>query len=138
MIANIIYLTLANFLKFLPILIVAIVTAQIIGSYIPKDMREKILKEKGRNIIRASGIGIATPGPLAAYLPLLKVLNEKGLPLSIIVAFITGQTLVGPMRLFLEVKYFGIIFFVYRVIISFLIAVGIGMCFRFLEKYIRF
>lgn len=138
MITNIIYLTLANFLKFLPILIVAIVTAQIIGSYIPKDMREKILKEKGRNIIRASGIGIATPGPLAAYLPLLKILNEKGLPLSIIVSFITGQTLVGPMRLFLEVEYFGIIFFVYRVIISFLIAVGIGTCFRFLEKHIRF
>lgn len=138
MITNIIYLTLANFLKFLPILIVAIVTAQIIGSYIPKDMGEKILKEKGRNIIRASGIGIATPGPLAAYLPLLKVLNEKGLPLSIIVSFITGQTLVGPMRLFLEVEYFGIIFFVYRVIISFLIAVGIGTCFQFLEKHIRF
>lgn len=138
MITNIIYLTLANFLKFLPILIVAIVTSQIIGSYIPKDMREKILKEKGRNIIRASGIGIATPGPLAAYLPLLKVLNEKGLPLSIIISFITGQTLVGPMRLFLEVGYFGIIFFVYRVIISFLIAVGIGTCFRFLEKHIRF
>jgi len=138
MITNIIYLTLANFLKFLPILIVAIVIAQIIGSYIPKYMREKILKEKGRNIIRASGIGIATPGPLAAYLPLLKVLNEKGLPLSIIVSFITGQTLVGPMRLFLEVEYFGIIFFIYRVIISFLIAVGIGTCFQFLEKHIRF
>lgn len=138
MITNIIYLTLANFLKFLPILIVAIVTAQIINSYISKEMIEKILKEKGRNIIRASGIGIATPGPLVAYLPLLKVLYGKGLPLSIIVAFITSQTLVGPMRLFLEVEYFGIIFFVYRVIISFLIAVGIGTCFRFLEKHIRF
>lgn len=136
MITDIIYLTLVNFLKVIPILIVAIVVSQIINSYISEKTMEKLLNEEGRNVIKASAVGIVSPGPLAAYLPLLKVLKRKGLSLSIIVSFITSQTLVGLMRLFLEVGYFGIMFFVYRVIISFLIAVGVGTCFRFLGKYI--
>jgi uncharacterized membrane protein YraQ (UPF0718 family) len=137
MITNIIYLTLINFLNFLPVLVISIVVAQIINSYISKEAIKKILKEKKGNTIRASGIGLLTPGPLASYLPFLKTLKKRGLPLSMIVAFITSQTLVGPMRLFLEVEYFGITFFVYRVIISFLIAVSVGMIYHFLEEYIE-
>ncbi len=135
MITEILYPATINFLKVLPILIIAIIASQIINSYIPKEKAQ--LKENEKNIAKASAIGIATPGPLLAYLPLLKTLKDKGLPISIIVAFMTAQTLVGPARLFLEVNYFGITFFIYRVIIAFLIAVGIATCFRFLEKYME-
>jgi len=138
MITNILYLTLINFLKILPILIIAIVVSQIINSYIRKEKIKQISKENEKNIVKASAIGITTPGPLLVFLPLLKTLKKKGLPISIIVAFITGQTLIGPARLFLEVGYFGIMFFIYRVIIAFLIAIGIGTCFKFLEKYVKF
>ena len=138
MITNILYLTLINFLKILPILIIAIVASQVINSYIKKEKIKKTFKESETNIAKASVTGIATPGPLLVFLPILKTLKKKGLPISIIVAFITGQTLIGPARLFLEVGYFGIMFFVYRVIIAFLIAVGIATSFRFLEKYIKF
>jgi len=138
MILDILKLTIENFLKILPIIVAAIIAAQVIKVYLPEDKVKSSFKENEKNIVKASAIGIATPGPLLAFLPLLKSLKEKSLPLSIIVAFITGQTLIGPMRLFLEVGYFGILFFVYRVIIAFLIAIGIATCFRILEKYVKF
>ncbi|MDH5769946.1 MAG: permease [Candidatus Bathyarchaeota archaeon] len=133
MTADLIYLVIENLLKLSPILVVAIVVAQIIDSYLSEETVKKIIKEK--SIIKVAAVGLATPGPLVAYLPFLKVLKRRGLPLSIIVAFVTAQTLVGPMRSFIEVEYFGAAFFVYRVIFSFLTAVGIGTCYRFLEKH---
>lgn len=138
MITNILYLILINFLKILPILIVAIVASQIITSYVSKEKIKNTFRENEKNIVKASIAGIATPGPLLVFLPILKTLKKKGLPISIIVAFITGQSLIGPARLFLEVGYFGIMFFVYRVIISFFIAIGIATCFRLLERYTNF
>lgn len=127
-----------DFLKVLPILVAAIIASQMIKYYLPKEKIGASFGESEKNITKAAAVGLVTPGPLLAYLPLLKTLKEKGLAVSIIVAFITSQTLIGPMRLFLEVGYFGIAFFAYRVILAFLIAIGIATCFRFLEKYIKF
>lgn len=138
MIIEILYLTLISFLKILPILVIAIVLSQIISIYLPQEKTEMVFKANKKNLAKASVVGIATPGPLLAFLPLLKTFKKKGVPVSIIAAFITGQTLIGPMRFFLEVNYFGITFFIYRVIVAFLIAMSVAVCFRFLEKYIKF
>jgi len=138
MIIEILYLTLISFLKILPILVIAIVLSQIISIYLPQEKTEMVFKANKKNLAKASVVGIATPGPLLAFLPLLKTFKKKGVSVSIIAAFITGQTLIGPMRFFLEVNYFGITFFIYRVIVAFLIAMSVAVCFRFLEKYIKF
>ena len=90
-----------------------------------------------RNILVGSLLGLVTPGPLSAFLPLLRVLKSGGLPLSVVAAFITSQTLVGPLRAFLEIDLFGVGFFVYRVVISFLIAMGVGLCFHLLKKHLN-
>lgn len=138
MITEILYLTSISFLKILPILVVAIFLSQALSMYLPKEKAGKIFKANKKNIAKASIIGIATPGPLLAFLPILKTFKKKRVSVSIIAAFITGQTLIGPMRFFLEVNYFGITFFIYRVIIAFFIAVSIALCFRFLEKCVKF
>ena len=67
-----------------------------------------------------------------------KTLKNKKVPVSLIAAFITGQTLIGPGRIFLELDYFSWQFFVLRVILALFIAIGIGSCFRLLEKYIKY
>ena len=138
MIIEILYLTSISFLKILPILVIAIVLSQIITTYLSQEKTEMIFEANKKNMAKASIIGIATPGPLLAFLPLLKTFKKKGVSVSIIVAFITGQTLIGPMRFFLEVNYFGITFFIYRVLIAFLIAMSVAVCFRFLERYVKF
>lgn len=138
MIIEILYLTSISFLKILPILVIAIVLSQIITTYLSEEKTEMIFEANKKNMAKASIIGIATPGPLLAFLPLLKTFKKKGVSVSIIVAFITGQTLIGPVRFFLEVNYFGITFFIYRVLIAFLIAMSVAVCFRFLERYVKF
>lgn len=133
MVIKIIWMSIVRFLNFLPLLFIAIVAGQIVNTLLSAKKSKKFLKHKKNNIIRVSGIGLISPGPLSAYLPVLKALNKNGLPLSAVVAFITAQTLVGPMRLFLEVSYFGIVFFIFRVIMSFFIAIFIGVYYRLLE-----
>jgi len=135
-ITDILYLTLERFLGFLPILVVAIVVGKVFSLYISEDKIGMLLKGERRNNMGASLLGLVTPGPLAAYLPLLKVLQSGGLSLSVVAAFITSQTLVGPLRAFLEVDMFGLAFFVFRVVASFVIAISVGVCFQLLGKRI--
>jgi uncharacterized membrane protein YraQ (UPF0718 family) len=140
MIVDILLLTLERFLSYLPVLLVAIVTAKVINLYMSHDRIGMFLKAgtvKRRNIMGASLLGLITPGPLAAYLPVLKVLQSGGLPLSIVATFITSQTLVGPIRVFLEVDVFGPVFFAFRVAASFIIAIAIGVCFQIFSKHIK-
>ena len=137
MIIDILYLTLERFLRFLPILFAAIVVAKTLSIYVSEDRIGMLLKGERRNIIGASLLGLVTPGPLAPYLPLLKVLQSSGLSLSVVAAFITSQTLVGPLRAFLEIDMFGLIFFVFRVTISFIIALSTGASFQLLSKYMN-
>ena len=136
MIADILYTTLTRFLAYLPILAVAIVVGRVLNLYVSADKIGMLLKGETRSIIGASLLGLVTPGPLAPYLPLLKVLQSSGLSLSVIAAFITSQTLVGPLRAFLEVDMFGLAFFLFRVAISFVIAISVGVCFQLLNKHL--
>lgn len=138
MITDILYITIERFLKYLPILVIAIIIAQFFRLYIMEDTIGIFLKRKARrNILVGSLLGLVTPGPLSAFLPLLRVLKSGGLPLSVVAAFITSQTLVGPLRAFLEIDLFGVGFFVYRVVISFLIAMSVGLCFHLLKKHLN-
>jgi len=130
MIAEILYIATVRFLYSLPILAIAIFIAQMLNSIISKEKIEEFLRKTGRNILGTSLVGLITPGPLAPYLPLLRVLRNSGLPLPAVVAFITSQTLVGPLRAFLEIDFFGIAFFACRVFISFIIAVAVGVCYH--------
>jgi len=136
-IIDILYLTVERFLHFLPILVIAIIVAKVLRLYISEDKIGLLLRTERRNIVGSSLLGLVTPGPLASYLPLLKVLQSGGLTLSVVAAFITSQTLVGPLRAFLEVDMFGLPFFAFRVAISFIIAIGVGLCFQLLNKHIK-
>lgn len=120
------------FLTAIPILVFAVVIGQLILAYIPAEKTERLLIGNGINIVIASAIGLFSPGPNAAYLPLLYTLRSRGASLSIIIAFITSQTMVGPVRFFLEAEYFGVMFWVYRLIIVFFIAIAMGFSYKIL------
>jgi len=126
--------TLLDFVKILPVLILAIIFSQIIKMYFSETKIKKLTEETEKNFAKTAAVGLFTPGPLLIYLPILKSIKDKGVPLSILVAFITSQTLIGPGRILLEISYFGPKFFSYRVIFSFLIALGVATGFKFLEK----
>jgi uncharacterized membrane protein YraQ (UPF0718 family) len=117
-------------------LTIAILAAQTLQSVISKEKIKEFFRKSRRNVLGTSLVGLVTPGPLSPYLPLLRVLRDSGLPLPAVVAFITSQTLVGPLRAFLEIDFFGITFFAYRVAISFFIAFSLGVCYQAFGKYI--
>ena len=68
MVTDILYLTLERFLRFLPILVAAIVVAKVLKVYISEDKIGMLLKGERRNIMGASLLGLVTPGPLATSL----------------------------------------------------------------------
>ena len=124
-----------SFLGSLPALVVGIVVARVVHSYLSSELIERFARRGLReNLVLVSIMGLLAPGPLAAYLPLLRALRSTGLHLSLVATFITAQTLAGPMRLFLEVACFGAWFYAYRVVVSFIIAIIVGAAFHFLER----
>jgi len=127
--------TLENLWSYLPILLVALLVSNYIQSRRSARVLDYFLHGRVREtLVAVSLTGLLTPGPLAAYLPVLKALRKLGFRLSLIAAFITSQTLVGPGRLFMEVGYFGAGFFIYRVIASFAIAIAVGVIYALLER----
>jgi uncharacterized membrane protein YraQ (UPF0718 family) len=127
--------TLQNLWSYLPILLAALFVSNVIQSRRSARVFDYFLHGRVRETLLAVTLtGLLTPGPLAAYLPVLKALRKLGFRLSLIAAFVTSQTLVGPGRLFMEVRYFGAPFFVYRVLASFAIALAVGAVYALLER----
>ena len=126
---------LRNLSSYLPVLLLALFFANVVQSRRSARVFDYFLHGRVRETLLAVSLtGLLTPGPLACYLPVLKALRKLGFRLSLIAAFITSQTLVGPGRLFIEVRYFGAGFFVYRVLASFAIALAVGFIYALLER----
>ncbi len=135
MIETLLRRTLENLWTYLPVLLAALFVSNIIQSRRSARVMDYFLHGRVREtLVAVSLTGLLTPGPLAAYLPVLKALRKLGFRLSLIAAFITSQTLVGPGRLFMEVRYFGAWFFAYRVVASFAIALAVGAIYALLER----
>lgn len=130
--------SLISFLKVLPVLLGAVLLSQFAKLFIHEKSIKKHIHDNGRGVMISTAVGISTPGPLLAYLPILKVLKKKGVAISAIGSFVTGQTLIGPGRLILEISYFGPLFFFLRVILAFLIGICVGWSFHLLNKVVKF
>jgi uncharacterized membrane protein YraQ (UPF0718 family) len=127
--------TLENLWSYLPVLVVALFVSNLIQSRRSARVLDYFLHGRVRETLLAVTLtGLLTPGPLACYLPVLKALRKLGFRLSLIATFVTAQTLVGPGRLFMEVRYFGAGFFIYRVLASFAIALAVGVIYVLLER----
>lgn len=125
-----------TFLGLMPLVILAMFVANWLMSHSSQRVIDRFLARKASdNILTVSLIGVAlAPGTLSCYLPALRTLRKMGVPQSLIAAFICAQTLVGPARAFMEVPYFGLGFYAFRVVASFAIAAAVGWVYHTLEK----
>lgn len=126
--------TLNDFLKVFPILIFSILGAEIVSRFVHKKGIKMYMQKSKRGLLISAGIGFLTPGPLIAYLPALNSLRKKGLPLSYIATFITSNSFMGFFRIFIEVFYFNVYFFITRTMLAFIMSFSLGLIFRQLEK----
>ncbi|MBI4451368.1 permease [Candidatus Woesearchaeota archaeon] len=121
------------FAKILPLVIIGIVAGKLVDVYVPKSFVRKYLNGNG-SLLAVSALAMLTPGPFYATLPVLDAFRRKGASYGIIVAYITSDLMVGPMRVFLETHYFGILYTVVRLVITYFISIGMGLGFMYVEK----
>ena len=99
--------------------VLAVVISTAVHLFIPDDFAQKRLtNNRFRYLFYATVLGIMTPGPVYAMYPIVFSLKKKGIQNHILVSYITGQTMVGPARISLEVGLLGFNFFIWRFILS--------------------
>ncbi|MHA1485440.1 MAG: permease [Candidatus Thorarchaeota archaeon] len=104
-----------NLIETIPIFIVASFLAGWMDAWIDRDLITRFLT--GRNLLVGltivTCVGIVTPGPIYSIFPLIYVLKRKGVGSHYLIAFMTGQTLMGSLRIPLELHYLGLNFFIF-------------------------
>jgi len=119
-----------NLIETIPIFIVASFLAGWVDTWVERDLVTRFLT--GRNLLVGltivTCVGIITPGPIYSIFPLVYVLKRKGVSSHYLIAFMTGQTLMGPLRIPLELHYLGLNFFIFRLISSVILGIFAGLC----------
>ena len=103
---------------------------------IPENFAEKHLRDnKLSHLFYATLLGVLTPGPVYAIYPIVMVLKKKGIKNPIIVAFLTGQTVIGPARAPFEIGFFGLKFYIYRIFLALIMGPIAALLFIFLSRF---
>ena len=112
--------TLDELISVIPIFLVATFLAGIMDIWIDKEMVVKLFGKTRLigGLIFITCLGIATPGPIFAMFPIVLVLQRKGVKSHFLIAFIAGQTMMGPMRIPLELLYLGPTFLLVRTLLA--------------------
>lgn len=122
-------LTLNQLITIIPIFLVSTFLAGIVEVWVEKDIVIRFFKKRGllTGLIFISVLGILTPGPIFAMFPIVLVLARKGVKPHFLIAFIAGQTMMGPCRIPLELYYLGGTFLIVRTILALLMAIVSGL-----------
>ena len=122
-------------IKILYLTVIAIGISTFIHFVIPEDFAEKHLKEsKMIHLFYASVLGVLTPGPVYAIYPIVLVLKTKGIRTEILVSYLTGQTFIGPARAPFEIGFFGLKFYLYRILLALIMGPLAGFLYMIFSK----
>jgi uncharacterized membrane protein YraQ (UPF0718 family) len=114
----------------------AIVISTAIHFLIPEDLAKNHLKDnKLIHLFYATLLGVLTPGPVYAIYPIVLELRRKGVGNAMLVAYLTGQTIIGPARAPFEIGFFGLKFYAYRILLALIMGPVAGILFIFLSKF---
>ena len=123
------HLGMMELLTIIPIFLVATFLAGLVDIWVDKDLVVRLFKKTGTigGLVVITILGVITPGPIFAMFPVVLVLARKGVESHFLVAFIAGQTMMGPMRLPLELVYLGVEFLIVLAILSIVMGVVSGL-----------
>ena len=122
-------------LKILALSVVAVIISVAVSFLVPPDFAEKHLAGgRTKHLVYATILGILTPGPVYAIYPIVFALKKKGVQNGILVSYITGQTLMGPARVPLEIGVMGLRFFLYRLLLSLLMGPLAGLLYILMSR----
>ncbi len=125
-----------NLVEIIPIFFVASLLAGWADAFVERDLVTRLFQKRGRlsGLFIITCLGIITPGPIYSIFPIVWVLREKGIESHYLVAYLTGQTLMGPMRIPLELYYLGSAFFLFHVLVTIALGVLAGVVTSLVHK----
>jgi uncharacterized membrane protein YraQ (UPF0718 family) len=126
---------LAIIIKILYLTVVAVGISTIIHFVIPDDFATRHVRSNSvLNLFYATLLGTITPGPVYAIYPIVLTLRRKGVSNPMLVAYLTGQTIIGPARAAFEVGFFGLKFYLFRIVLALLMGPLAGVLFIALSQ----
>ncbi|MCD6490844.1 MAG: permease [Candidatus Njordarchaeia archaeon] len=140
MVSIAIEVSIQNFMDVFLIFIFAALLASLADLYIDKELILKVFDPNRNSIYNyaiATAIGIITPGPVYSIFPIVLVLRKKGATEDILISYLTAQTLMGPIRVPLEIVFLGVEFLVFRTIVTVIIGILAGVLTKPLVGWIR-
>ena len=115
--------------------VLAVLISTAVHLFVPDDFAQKHLtKNRFRYLLYATLFGVMTPGPVYAMYPIVFSLKKKGIQNHILVSYITGQTMIGPARISLEIGLLGFNFFIWRVFLSLFIGTLAGFLYFLISR----
>ena len=115
--------------------VVAVAISTAVHLFVPRDFIQRSLSRRsGLLLFLAPLLGILTPGPVYAIYPIILVLKKKGVRMHVLVAYLTGQALIGPARIPFELGLLGGRFLLFRILISVFLGVLAGLLYAGLSK----
>jgi len=110
-----------QFLRFLPVLVIAMFLAGFMETLIPQEFVTNWLSDASgwRGIGIGWLAGILTPGGSIVGMPLVFVLFEAGVGISVLVTYMTSMALLSVMRMPIEIGFYGWRLMLLRVAASF-------------------
>jgi len=126
-------------LQVLPLLLFAFIVAGMLQALIPQELVAKwIGKESGiRGIIVGSLAGAFLPGGPYTTLPIAAGFAKVGASIPVLVAMITGWSLIAVMRLPMEMGIMGVKFTLIRLAATFVLAPAAGLIAQGLMKIFK-
>ncbi|HSH00988.1 MAG TPA: permease [Anaerolineae bacterium] len=112
--------SLHQLLRFLPILVIAMLIAGFTETLLPSDLVQTWLSDASgwRGITIAWLAGILTPGGSIIGLPIIAALHQAGVGLSVLMTYATSFALLSILRLPLEISFYGWRITTIRVLLS--------------------
>ena len=121
----------------LPWLIVSILLQVILIYYIQRGKISMVIKNKMLAIVVGALLGLISPLPTYAAIPIGIALVPLGLPLAAVMAFIIGSPLINPSIFLLTATQLGMEIAVARVVAAFVISLAGGFLFGYVLKSLQ-
>lgn len=122
------------YLNILPYLIISILIQVTLSHYIQNGQIKLVIRNKILSIVAGSLLGMLSPLPTFAAIPVGIALIPMGLPIGAVMAFIIASPLINPSVLFLTWTQLGTEIALARVIATFAISLAGGLFFGFVLK----
>jgi len=101
--------SMSQLFRFLPILVIAMLVAGYTEALIPKDIVQRWLSDSSgwRGIGLAWLAGVLTPGGSIIGLPMVAVLYQAGVGITVLITYATSFATLSVLRIPLEVGFYG-------------------------------